>query len=264
MPIEIKIKYDGVARWLTEHRLSLGEMGEALPALVKAARAAATAVMRKHTGEQVVARADAAANALDLQVTAIGRGSVGLAIRIECEPPVGAYDPLLWQDLDRQTAVRLVEDLDAAARGKTSSKAALAYLKKVPPSVRKQQYSAYADNLLIRETSFDGVTLPEQPKNPPRVHMVRGTLSSVFFEPGDERVVVRAEGRLVKLSCTAEFLDKAVPLRGVDVEVTAVLGVTNERALGIRRLGEPIEVNEDKRWDYISKKWAGTFAELAK
>lgn len=266
MGTELTITYEGDSEALRAHRLSLGEMGEALLLLLKALRRTATDMAREAGMDEVYGakggRFSDLARGLDLQITAIRDGCVNLDF--VCVQELRASETAdMW--LTDGAVTRVLEHLEAEAKGTPRSVAVRKYLQKLPPSVTRHVYVVRKDGEVLREVTIGDVTMVEMPESLPRVLRFSGHLAKVALEPGREKISIRVSdtGRMIALDANADLIEQALELRQEDVLATVLVGKSS-RLLRIDALDAPVGGVAAERLEYITTRWEGALQELAK
>ena len=266
MPTQLTITYDGDSKALRAHRLSVGEMGEALVLLLNALRRTATDMAREAGMDEVYGakggRFSDLARGLDLQISAIRDGCVNLDFL--CVHELGASETAdMW--LTDGAVTRVLEHLEAEAKGTPRSAAVRKYLQKLPSSVTRQVYVARKDGEILREVTIGEFTVVETPESLPRVLRFSGDLAKVALEPGREMVSIRIRetGRILALDADADLVERALELRQHGVMATVLAGAGN-RLLRIDALDASEGAGPEERLEQITTRWAGALAELAK
>ncbi len=266
MATQLTITYDGDSEALREHRLSIGEMGAALVQLLSALRRTATGMARDAGMDENYGakggRLSDVAKGLDLQITDIRDGCVNLDFAcVQQLQPSETGD--LW--LTAGAITRVLEDLEEEAKGVPRNAAVRKYLEALPPYVTKQVYVARSNGEVLREVSIGDVTIAQLPASLPRVLRFTGRLARVFFDPGTEKVSIRTAetARVMTLDASPALVERALELRQGDVVATVLTGAKN-RLLRIDAADAPAGSESAERLRYISTRWAGALAKLAK
>jgi hypothetical protein len=271
---EIEIVLDGEADYLRMHRLSLGELGLAMSFLLRAARLAATAVVRNKPDSASVSRVAAAAKGLDLQLTSLKDGS--LMMGLACVYPPETDDPYITMgsSLAERTAARLLSDIENESAGRESNRYVRGYLRSLPPAVKSQRYVARVGGREIGSATVTSLKLIANKTPMPRVDILQAPISALSFEPGAETVGLRVDSRVRHFQCSPELLERAVSMRGREVRATVLLNEhvarfdgtieTIQRLLRIDPVHAEVAGTPSARWSLIKQKWHETFVELAK
>lgn len=265
MAVELKVRLDGPAPGLAEHRLSLLSFGSALTELHRALRTAATRLETSNDPNHPAPQKKYSARArhLDVQVKSITDGCVSLGMDVVLAPTAGQLD-VLEDDLAERTVSVFLDAL------KTNKYLAAGYLRELGPKVTRHSYEARrADGSpLVPEFSLGQIDLTEQ-SMPAALLQFQCEIAGVTFTPGKEAVIlqdIESEYGKVRAAATAAQVDAAISLRKQDAPIEArvfqlehgckLFSLRSSREA--RRLRSP-----DERIGHIMSKWSDLLHQLA-
>ena len=218
MAVELKVRWDGEAPGLAEHRFSVLALGKALNELHRALRTAAT---RLETGKDPNlappgrGKYTNRARALDVQIKSVEDGCVLLGM------DVVMGDDRQLQVVDDDLAERaVVEVLEAV---KSHKALAVGYLRALGSGVTEHSYHATrADGTpLVSEFSLGLVDMDETTVTPALIEL-SCTVEGVTFSAGKEAVILRdAEYGRVKAAAKAAQVERAIALHKAEAPVEA-------------------------------------------
>jgi len=260
VPVELKIKWEGLAPGLAEKRLSVSAFGEALTNLLAGLRRIATNIVGDAFEEKSVrGRFANAARRLDIEITELVRESSGFDSVITFATPVGDTLPLL--DLAEIAGTQLLDALDSESRGIAKSANIRRYLQSLPKGITQQNYWLRQNGTLLKHVSFGEALLPEIPSDIPYIARYLGNIVGVGFEPGRPEVKLKTEDRTVTLAATSEQVDRALLLRDLKVRAIAVVEGNVERLLIVQDAQLPL--NHSTREIAVYQRWEGALKRLA-
>lgn len=265
MAVELKVRWDGSAPGLAEHRLSLLSFGPVLTELHRALRTAATRIEKgkdpNHPSPQK--KYSARALHLDVQIKAIEDGCVNVGMDVVVAPA-----PDMVEDTDDALAASAVMTVLDSLRSRTHL--TVAYLRALGPGVTAHSYVARrADGTILVDEFSMGLVELDEPSVPPALVEFRGEVAGVTFTEGREAVAIRdLDGDHGKVNATATVaqVDTAIRMRRERVPVIArVFQIEHGyRLLSLRDArNQSHERTPQERKDYIMNKWNGVLHHLA-
>lgn len=273
MTVELKIRFDGSAAGLANHRLSLSEFHEALGNLLSAVRRTATSIETDATDPAAGAkggRYSKMAERIDVQLSVIEEGCVNLGCVITYEPQVGETGEM-FPELERRTLARLVEHIDNERRGIPASAAVRKYLRSIPAGVDSQRYALYENGVEIRCAEFGQAEFVDDSQlvaEGPRLFRSSGFVISVSFDQDGRGIGVALRGEdgvLRAIDASPELVDKGIELRGRQVIAQIVEQKSKKRLINLWPAeDQPSKVDIKDRTSRIFADWHETLSELAK
>lgn len=266
MGVKLKVTFDGEEPGLAQHRLSLSAFGEPLKLLLSALQRTASGILAAALDDTEYGnrggRLAAEARLLDLELASIEQGSA--APTFECVARPGSQlDLHRFDTLGEQTVQRLVQDLDAERQGRPANASVRRYLRSLPPGVRTQRYTAWANGSVLADIQFGELSLSEVPVQAARLVKMVGRIVGVGFDPGASHVALRTNSRTVRCSASSEQVERALLLRHKDV-VAAVLDGQKPSLVWILDAATPLpRVPIESTIDHLRTNWAETMRILA-
>ena len=247
---------------MAEHKLELGEFGDALKQLVASLRRMASSMVTEAT-EQPQGRLARGAE-LRVFLESLSGGCVQLNIDVATPPiPIG-YSGNLFDDLAPRTVEKFVAALADEGRGVARSVQARKFLSLIPPGVTSQKYEAYADGKLLCEATLGAFKPAEDITDLPVVVRTEAKIVGIMFEPNLE---IRFDSNGAKFTCSAssEMIDKAILLHREIVTIMATLLGSRGRLLWIGdHASFPTPMTIGERSNHVLSRWQRTLAALAK
>jgi hypothetical protein len=256
MTYAIRIMWDGDVPGLAEHRLSLAHFGPCLPALLRAWRRIATGVIREATDEGRFARL---IEALDLQLSVLGEGSVDASFEAVVHTPMFGTYPLP-SDLLERCGLRLFDALEREARGEPTNKAVRDFLAKVPSGVTKQDYSLLRDGVAIARVALGATTIVDDAVALPSLAKLTGTVVGLGFEPGPLEVTILPDGeKPVRCTASRAQVQQAMAFPGRKVRVMIARDGKSNRLLWLVDEQQPYpDSTAESRVEHLLSRWAET------
>lgn len=264
MRARLEIHFDGTTPGLAEHRLDLSSFVDALQALTAGLRRTASAIVNDATETSAVGRVTRKAE-LHVFLEKLLPGSLGVAFAIE-PPEVAPGDSFpLFDDLAVLSTKRFVVGLKKESEQVYQNAAARRFLRKLPAGLTAQRYEVYEGEKQVLEVSIGEVNLPAEPEELPSVIRASARVLGVTFQPQAE---VRLDVAGTTFACTASdaLVDKAITLRGEDVQVVAVvIAPSKARLLWLSRPADyPRLLNREERADHVLVRWEKTLEILGR
>jgi hypothetical protein len=263
MTAQLKIRFDGVAEGMAEHKLELGAFGAALTQLVASLRRMASAMVTEameHESGRLKRGAE-----LRVFLDSLSGGCVQLNMDVTTPPIASGYNMELFNDLAARTAEKFVRALEDEGRGVARSVQARKFLSLIPPGVTSQKYEVHSDGKLLYETTLGVFKLADEMVDLPVVIKTDAKIVGIIFEPTLE---VRFDaGNGVRFACSAssEMIDKAILLHRERVTIMATLLGSKGRLLWIGIPSSiPAPMTKSARSNHVLSRWQKTLAELAK
>jgi hypothetical protein len=261
MPTELKIRWEGDARGLSEKRLSLSAFGEPLKLLLVALKRIASTLATDAFGDKNVGRLANAARQLDIEISELVHGSSGFNSVLSLGTPAVGDNLALFENLAETAGLRLLEAIDSERRGVVKNAAVRNYLRSLPTGITYQSYEIHDNGKAIGNVSFGGMSIPSLPPDLPHIAHYVGQIVGVGFEPGKSEVRVKTDKGIVTLTATTAHVDTALALRGADVLAVAVVQGTSHRLLILQ--GSQLPINQSTRDIAVFDRWSGILRRLA-
>lgn len=268
METQLKIKWDGDAPGIAEHRLSLSAFGPALATLLQALRRIASGIVSDALDDPSYGkrggRLAEKARVLDVQLVTVTEGSLVLDTRCVNRPPPGVNMELL-DELPTRALARFFQDVKAESKGNAANVLVRKFLSELPQGVSFQRYEAYRDGTLIDFAEVGKVKLPELPSEPPFFREIVGTIAGVTFEPTKPEIRFATPDGKVTAPATLAQVERAVslhkgPVRALMIEGPGVL----TRLLWVRAGEDAREVaSPASRTAAHFQRWDALLARLA-
>lgn len=262
MASELKIRWDGDAPGLAEHRLSLGQFGNALASLVQALRRIATQMIGTAQGENPKSgRFANLARQIDIQIEQIEGNSTGFNAIVSFEPPPEMLP--LFADLPGRATAELLDFIERESKGQPSHWAVRNYLSALPRGVRRQVYD-FKENGFTKHVEFGDIHLAEIPGELPSLREHEGVVVGVGFEPGKSEVRIKGDSSTYPLEATNEQVETALMMRKEKVRILGVNDGKRTRLLSIVDANKPrFEISDAAVEEHIFKRWNAVLARLA-
>jgi len=263
---QLKIRWDGDAPGIAEHRLSLAAFGEPLHLLLLSLRRIATqmvgtAVEAEHPKTGRFANL---ARQLDIEITSIVTTSTGFDALVSfAQPP----DELpLFTDLPDRATTELLDALEQESKGVLRNWSVRKYLYSLPPGVHRQSYELHENGITRKRVDIGDVRRTDVPPDLPALLEVEGNIVGVGFEPGRTEVRIKSKtGTAPSLDATSEQVEAALDMRKTIVRVLGVHDGRRSRLLTLARAADPrFKITAETIEEHIFKRWSGVFARLAK
>jgi len=268
MAIRLIATFDGDVRGLSEHRISLAAFLPAFNELLRAYRRTASNILTAAVGDagdggSATGRLHKQALSLDLELSSVEEG---------CARPgfvatqAAVVQQVLFSDLPRRAADRLLLDIEAESQGRAQSVVVRNFLQALPAGLQRQEYDLYDGAEHVRHVAFGHAALVELPPKLPSLLRLSGLITGLGFVPGNPYVEFLPTGRSTPVLCyaTTEQVEAALPLRGTLVEAQAVLA-DRPRLLSVRRADAPSPVaSPTERVLRIHTEWHSTLTALAR
>jgi hypothetical protein len=267
MPVELRIRWDGDAPGLGEHRLSLAAFGQPLERLLVALRRiASNRIVQAEDPDRGATggRLHRAAERLDVEIAAIEDGCVTL--RTVCVSNVGPNLPL-FDTIAEEAVDELLSSIDAEKSGKPRNGMVRKYLKSLPSGVRSQEYTLSVNGAQRRSVTVGELQLVDAVDEMPGFVRIKGRIVGVGFEPGRPEVrflaAVGEEQRTIVCTATEQQVERALALRHEDVTALAVTSTARPRLLWLRRPAEVRAPDAPVHHARVFDAWDGLLRRLA-
>lgn len=265
MAAEIRIRWDGDAPGVEQHRLSLSAFGDALPLLLAALRRIATRMVTAAVEPERPAKGRFAdlARSLDIEITNIEGNSTGFNGLVTFAIPPDELP--LFADLPDRAVMELLDSIDRESRGQPSNWPVRQYLNALPEGIHKQTYEFHENGTVRKRVEIGDVKLMEIPAEFPFLREVEGSIIGVGFDPGKTEVRIRGESASANFDANEEQVEAALAIRHNPVRTIGIQAGKHSRLLRIQKATEPrFAVTADAIEEHIFKRWSGVFARLAK
>ncbi len=266
LPVELKIRFDGLAPGLKNHRISLIAFHGTFTKLLAALQHTADRVGGKNTSIQRI-KIGGEGKKFDLQLKAISDGCVNLTFDVV---------PVTLEDLNtdefhasaKKTIEKFIEDVQAVWYGSnpaSENRGVRQFLNSLPSGVESQDYTAQIGGEVIRSLSLKKTEQKqnlEQSMLPRLVEFVGKIVSVRFDKP---KIVIRdAIDKEHNCQATRELIDLAVDLRHERVAGKMLIRPDLKRLLILRDASQPESIpNQTDRDRHLFEKWGGTLRKLA-
>jgi hypothetical protein len=264
MAFEIRIRWDGEAPGIEQHRLSLGAFGEALPQLLWALRRIATQMVTAAVEPERPASGRFAnlARGLDIEITSIEGNSTGFNGVVSFMSPPDELP--LFADLAERATVELLDSIDRESKGQPSNWAVRRYLDALPVGIHRQVYVLHDNGIEKKRLEISNVSLAEVPEEFPFLREVTGSIVGVGFEPGKPEVRVKGETSTTFFDASEDQVESALAIRHDVVRSIGVTAGKHSRLLRIERArAGHFAITNEAIEEHIFKRWSGVFARLA-
>ena len=265
MAIELKIRWDGDAPGLAEHRVSIASFGESLGHLLAAVRRIATQlVMTATEGEAPeTGRFANLARLLDVEIENIEGNSAGINSVVSFRDD--GKEAHFFPDLAARTAVGFLEAVELETAGNPVSSAVRKYLRSLPPKVNKQTYEVLDGGKTTKRVDVGHVKLPEMPAELPSILEIEGSVVGVGFEPGRSEIRVKSNDNNVIMVAPEETVERALEFRHEPVRVLSIRDEKRVRVLHLTKATTPrFKSTPETTEKYLFSRWSGVLARLAK
>lgn len=276
MAIELKIKFDGAAHGLKDHRLSLKEFGQALNMLLKALQEAACELLMSEAREGTTpkkrrSQAKKASKFYDLQISTIEEGSTVTGLILDITGKTAAQRDLPQpHDPDEQIKARvisqLISDIVNESQGKACNDNARQFIKLIPKGVT-HEYCAIQDGITIKHAKIAKISLTNT-KSTPRLIKIVGTVSALGLNPASPYILFKYHDKTVKCFATIPQVEQAWCLREAMIIAALFYGSNDEsrpRLFWMTAADKPPVVPTiEQTIEELSTKWGDTLMELAK
>jgi hypothetical protein len=261
MPLELKIRWQGVAPGLEEKRLSLGAFADPLAKLLASLRRIATNIISQAFDDRrATGRFANAARQLDIEITNLIKESSGFDSVITVTTPFGDTLPLL--DLGESAGKSLLEALDAESRGIATNANVRNYLRSLPGGIVRQDYSLHRNGTVLKHVSFGEAALPELPPDLPYIAHFIGDIVGVGFEPGRSEVRIKVDsGTTLTFVANSRQVEQALNLRHVKIQAVTVATAGSHRLLILQPADAPIATST--REEAVYNRWQTVLKRLA-
>jgi hypothetical protein len=264
--IELKISWSGQAPGVPEHRLSIGGFGPALSELLRAYRRIASNMMRVAAYAES-GRLKELANRLDIEIeTVAGTNPLELTTVCTFDAPRDLQPPLFIDDIPERASKELLDSILDESKGRPRNSAVRSYLGKLPVGLARQTYELHDNgNILHEPVIIEDVNLVTPTIGGlPYLIEFEGNIVGVGFDPGINRVRVKAEEDTLNLNASAELVETALNLRGIAVRGIAVRHKETTRLLRLSPLNaEPFTFDDQTRDQYVFQRWNDLLTKLA-
>jgi hypothetical protein len=262
---QLRIRWDGDAPGVAEHRLSLAGFGHPLELLLAALRRIATqmvstAVEAEHPK---VGRFANLARQLDIEIVAIEGNSTGINAVVSFAHLPDEL-PLLMDLPDRATT-ELLECIEQESKGVARNWAVRKYLHTLPVGIHKQLYELHENGRTKKHVEIGDVNFTEMPPDMPSLVELEGNVVGVGFDPGRSEVRIKGDSSTFNLDATDEQVEAALGMRRAKIRALGVHDGSRARLLTVARASAPrFKVTPEAIEEQVFKRWAGVFARLAK
>ncbi len=270
METQLKIIWDGDAPGLAQHRLSLAEFGLALNRMLIAMRRIASGLVTQASEGDAGLRGGRlakVASQLDLEITGVEQGSLGLTMACVLRlAPEQSSDSL--RSLADQTCAEFVTAVEYESAGRLRNGMVREYLRSLPVGVKSQSYCVQRSDGSAVRTQVGAVTLAELPTDAPALDEVVASVMGVSFDPARPEVRLQdpKTKRTVVCSATAPLVEQAVSLRSTPVRALMVQAAGKLRLLRLRSADVSMEQSHQtadtrgallwERWDELLRRFA--------
>lgn len=261
MDTRLRIKWGGSAPGINEHRLSLDGFVTSLDLLLRALRRIASNLLTEAAGDAATGRLHRDAKLLDIEISGVVEGSVGLESVVTLSAPRGMNLDLL-ENLSLRATHSLFDAIEGEAKGKYINQAVRKYLKSLPDGLTWQEYD-FQSNGTQRSVVIGEVNLPEQPLDLPYLRTGVGQVVGVGFEPGEPFVRFSIDDKSITATATDELVERALDLREKSVEAFLVVTDKSTRLLSMRDLEVELDPISQSAEYLLFGKWTGLLERLA-
>jgi hypothetical protein len=262
MAIRLSVTWEGDAPGIRGQRLSLGAFGLALTNLVAALRRIATNMVDQALDDRQssIGRFTDDARQLDIEITELIKGSLGVDSLVTIATPAGETLPL-FADLPEKATMVLLDAIDAERQGILTNSTVRRYLQSLPNGITQQTYGIYQNGDMLKKVSFGTVEIAKVPTDLPSLAEYFGYVVGVGFEPGAFEVRIKPEGEALTFMATPLQVDTALELRHARVRALAVVHGNARRLLILQEAHVPIY--QSSRDVAIFQRWNGLLRRLA-
>jgi hypothetical protein len=267
MAIELKIVWDGSVPGLREKRVSVASFGEPIKLLLAAYKRIASNMITNAASYKEAGRLKLLAQSLDLEIVELEKSSSGLHFIATMNLPPGEMIPLFLADIEERASKELLDSVRDESRGLPRNASVRNYLRKLPTGLTKQRYVVSNGNGPY-EVVIDSLNLVDLPSlTLPYLRPFTGVIVGVGFAPGTSEVRVRIEEENLRLMAKAPQVEKAIELRGRDVQGLAVIPGVGPRQARLLRLTSiddpPFRLTPELENKYVFERWDGLLKRLA-
>src|SRR5580692_1640545 len=173
---QLRIRWDGDAPGIAEHRLSLTVFGEPLELLLAALKRIATQMVRAalENEKPKVGRFADLARSLDIELVAIEGNSTGFDAVISFTHPPGVLP--FFGDLPERATLELLNSIDDERKGIPRHSSVRSYLRSLPPGVHKQLYELHDNGETKKKVEFGDIAVAEVPPDLPSLMEYEGSI----------------------------------------------------------------------------------------
>jgi hypothetical protein len=266
MAVELKIRWDGQAPGLAEHRLSVGAFGEALPLLLAALRRIATQIVRVAVEGEApqTGRFANLARQIDIEIVGVEGNSTGVNALVSFQDS-GLEAGAAFLDLPSRSAQELLDAIGRESNNKPANVAVRKYLRALPDGVHKQVYELYEGGTMSKHIEIGDVRIAELPEALPVLREYEGVVVGVGFEPGKNEVRIKTDTNTVNLISPPEAVDHAIDYRNEKVRAISVQDEKRARLISLNKASDPkFQFSPEDIEKHIFKRWNSLLAQLAK
>ena len=191
---QLRVRWDGDAPGIADHRLSLATFGVPLELLLAALRRIATQMVGAalENEQPKTGRFATLARGLDIELTQIEGNSTGFdAVVSFAHPP---EELPLFYDLPDRATIELLDSIEYESKGVARHGAVRKYLQSIPRGIHKQYYELHDNGTTKRRVEIGDVNLTEIPLDLPFLLGIEGNVVGVGFDPGRNEVRVKPDG----------------------------------------------------------------------
>lgn len=269
METRLKIIWDGDAPGLAQHRLSLAEFGPALTRMLSAMRRIASGILTQaqESGDAGLrgGRLAKLASQLDLEVTAVEEGSLGLVMACVLRLAAG-QNAELFNSLADQTCTEFVSAIEQESVGQPRNGMVREYLRALPEGVTSQSYTVQRSDGQVHTAQIGQMALAKLPADAPGLDEVIANIVGVGFEPGrlEVRLLEPKSKRSLICAATPALVERAIALRSAAVRALVVTSASKVRLLRLGHAEEAamaLKPGEREallwnRWDELLRRFA--------
>ena len=257
---ELAITWDGPVKGLAAHRVSLNEFGDALTALVAAARRIASNLVMNAAEPAESGRLAALAKHIDIEIAGVVKGSGGFTTFLTLENPASPQAEMLNR-LVGNVGRELLESIEAESSGTQRNAAVRKYLQYLPKALTHQVYDLREDGQSLKTVTIGKMNLPALMMDPlPSLVEMNGRIGGVGFEPRLE-VRLRGEGgQQMVATATDKQVSQALDMRSQESRALAISDSGGTRLVLLER--QPTD-RKKLTLDEIFDQWDETFRALA-
>lgn len=269
MAVELKIRWDGNVPGLSEHRLSVGAFGEALPLLLAALRRIATQMVRTAIEGEApqTGRFANLARRLDIEIVGLQGNSAGVDALVAFQdegPMLGADAAFL--DLPGRATLELLDAIEKETSDRPANVAVRKYLRSLPDGVHRQVYELYEGGKVLKRIDVGDMRIAELPPSLPVLREYEGVVVGVGFEPGRNEVRIKTEtDASFTLFSPSESVDRAIELRNEKIRALAVHDERRGRLISLNKASDPkFRISDDAIEIHLFRRWGSLLTRLAK
>jgi hypothetical protein len=265
MATQLRIRWDGEAPGIAEHRLSLATFGVPMELLLSALRRIATQMVGAalENEQPKTGRFANLARGLDIEIKQIEGNSTGFDGIVSFQHP--PQELPLFGDLPDRATMELLDSIDAESKGLARHGSVRKYLKSIPPSIHKQFYEIHDNGTTKHKVEIGDLNLADIPVDLPSFLEVEGDLIGVGFDPGRNEVRLKGDGGTTSFGALEAQVDESLKLRNTKIRALGIHDGKHGRLLRLTPASEGrYKVTPESIEENIYKKWAGVFARLSK